>query len=254
MNADGSNRIQVLHIDGSSAEGDATAVAWSPDGKSIVFTTLSGSIQTVGLVTGDRTVITSETMAHKTYYAPVYWPCCSPDGTKILFTASFHETPPPSNAYIQLFVVNVDGGNLTKLNPNGVDDDGASWSPDGSRIVFASLRDGSSDIYIMDADGTNAVRLTNDANSKRRPVWSPDGSRIAFTAYPWAGGWAAMNTQTEIYVMEADGTNLTRLTDNSIYEGSISWSPDGSTLILNGSAVENAGVSVNSDMYFLDVP
>ena len=73
-----------------------------------------------------------------------------------------------------------------------------SWSPDGSRLAFAS----GGKIYVMDADGQNQTRLTDNDRWDGSPSWSPDGSRLAFVS----GG--------KIYVMDADGQNQTRLTDN----------------------------------------
>ena len=55
------------------------------------------------------------------------------------------------------------------------------WSPDGSRIAFASDRGGSWDIWCMSADGSNPVQLTNATEDETTPSWSPDGNRIAFS-------------------------------------------------------------------------
>ena len=56
-----------------------------------------------------------------------------------------------------------------------------SWSPDGTKLAFASDRSGSWQIYVMDADGSNVVQLTSSGNHTQ-PAWSPDGNRIVFTA------------------------------------------------------------------------
>ena len=56
-----------------------------------------------------------------------------------------------------------------------------SWSPDGSKIAFASDRSGSWQIYVMTSDGTNVVRLTTTSNNIE-PAWSPDGTKIAFVS------------------------------------------------------------------------
>jgi Tol biopolymer transport system component len=66
------------------------------------------------------------------------------------------------------------------LGPNSLEPPGrtvfdftASWSPDGSKVVFTSTRDGNSEIYVMNADGTGQTRLTNSAASDYAPSWGP---------------------------------------------------------------------------------
>jgi TolB protein len=56
------------------------------------------------------------------------------------------------------------------------------WSPDGTRIAFASRRSGNADIWMINADGTHLVQLTSDPTEDYAPTWSPDGTKIAFTS------------------------------------------------------------------------
>ena len=99
-----------------------------------------------------------------------------------------------------------DGSGLTDLSRGAEARDG-DWSPDRSRIVFASTRDGDGAVYSMMADGSHPVRLA----AGWTPVWSPDGSKIAFVS---SGG---------VSVMSADGSGLTVLAEG----GQPTWSPDG---------------------------
>jgi Tol biopolymer transport system component len=97
-----------------------------------------------------------------------------------------------------------------------------AWSPDGSKIAFASSRDGDFEIYSMGSSGENPVRLTQNPASDSRPAWSPDGSRIAFVSN--------RDGNAEIYVMNADGTNQLRLTSNVAADSDPDWSPDGARI------------------------
>lgn len=96
------------------------------------------------------------------------------------------------------------------------------WSPDGTKIVFLSFRDGNGEIYIMNPDGSRQIRLTNNPASDNWPAWSPDGTKIAFTS--------DRDGNYEIYVMNADGSGQTRLTNNPMTDYSPSWSPDGTKI------------------------
>ena len=122
----------------------------------------------------------------------------------------------------EIYVMDADGSNQTRLTNNSDVDKHPKWSPDGSRIAFESVRDGNPEIYVMDADGSNQTRLTNDSIESTDPAWSPDGSRIAFGS--------CRDRNDEIYVMDADGSNQTRLTNNSGIDRGPAWSPDDSRI------------------------
>ncbi|MFA5835281.1 MAG: cohesin domain-containing protein [Bacteroidota bacterium] len=133
----------------------------------------------------------------------------------------------------EIYTMNPDGTNQTRLTNNGTDDYSPSWSPDAKKIVFASDRDGNGEIYIMNPDATQQIRLTNNSASDGSPVISPDGTKIAFTSYRDGNG--------EIYVMNINGTNPINLTNHpNPNEGDPSWSPDGKKLAFaswrNGTA------------------
>lgn len=126
----------------------------------------------------------------------------------------------------EIYVMDGEGSNLTRLTNNPGFDGAPTWSPDGTRIAFASSRNDNADIYIMNADGSNVVRLTTHAANDGGPSWSADGSMIAFdsnrsgSSQVWrtnvdAGNW---------------GYNLTQLTDDhplGRVNNFLAWSPDG---------------------------
>jgi len=125
-----------------------------------------------------------------------------------------------------IFVMDFDGSNETRLTTHLGYDDQPKWSPDGSKIVFMSGRDGNFEIYSMNADGTSQTRLTNNPAADGFPAWSPDGTRIAFVS----GNLEAPGT-FEIFVMNANGTNRTQLTNDNLVDGLPAWSPDSSALV-----------------------
>ena len=122
---------------------------------------------------------------------------------------------------MQIFAMNADGTNVVQLSDNTAFDVQPAWSPDGTRMAFASNRAGNgiiNDVYVMNADGTNVVRLTSDPADDQQPVWSPDGTRIAFVSN--------RDGNNEIYVMNADGTSVVRLTNDLGNDVQPAWSPD----------------------------
>ena len=121
------------------------------------------------------------------------------------------------------------------------------YSQATNRILFGSDRDGTPEIYVMDADGTDLVRLTTDAWVQIAPVtevtslaWSPDGTKIAFIANRIGA--------RQIFVMNADGTSLVRLTDHLVGNGAPAWSPDGRQIAFTSRRFGNDEIFViNAD-------
>ena len=144
-------------------------------------------------------------------------PSWSPDGSKLAFVSDVDGNP-------DIWVVDIDGSNVTNLTQEKAKDHSPAWSPDGAWIAFASLRDSRYwELYVMRPDGSDVQRLTwwEDA-SDLSPAWSPDGTRLAF-ASKRDGNW-------EIYTMDRDGGNLARLTNNPADDTNPAWAPDGSRI------------------------
>ena len=106
-------------------------------------------------------------------------------------------------------------------------DNGPAWSPDGSQIAFSrGPQLGPSHIYVMHADGTDLRQLTDGTGWDRNAAWSPDGTRIAFAR--------SGNDGYEVYVMDADGSNVTVVTSVAAESAPYpAWSPDGSQIALD---------------------
>jgi Tol biopolymer transport system component len=130
---------------------------------------------------------------------------------------------------LQLFTMAPDGSALTSIYPTG--GKSPSWSPDGQRIVFQGCRNvqlPTCGIWVMNGDGSNPVQLTStrfDAVAGTGPSWSPDGTKIAFTRGNVACGDPACGG--DILVMNADGTEITNITNHPAEDQDPAWSPDG---------------------------
>jgi WD40-like Beta Propeller Repeat len=98
-------------------------------------------------------------------------------------------------------------------------DSSPDWSPDGTKIVFVSSRDGNAEIYAMNGDGSNETRLTTNLETDSDPVWSPDGTKILFRRITNEGG-------VDLWLMNPDGTDQTNLTNTpTVRESAPAWQP-----------------------------
>lgn len=207
MNADGSNPVRLTN---NSVYDDRPD--WSPDSSKVVFSSTrdnSGGEIYVMNANGSNPVRLTKNSVQA--YAPV----SSPDGSKIAFTSNTR-----SGGGGEIYVMDADGSNPRNLTKNGDDYFEAypAWSPDGTKIAFYS-NGRVYEIHVMDADGSNRVTLRSTGQVFDLS-WSPDGTKIAFVA------------RSNIYVMDADGSNLVQLTEsNDIGLFGIDWSPDGSKLV-----------------------
>jgi Tol biopolymer transport system component len=127
--------------------------------------------------------------------------------------------------------INADGTDLTRLTRSPEPEFDATWSPDGTQIAFRFERNGDPEIWLMNADGSDRRRLTRGLS----PAWSPDGSRIAYASpgeIPCPPGRGPRCTGLSI--MNADGSGQHRLphTEGGEYP---SWSPDGTRIAFNSN-------------------
>jgi Tol biopolymer transport system component len=203
----GGRDIFVMNTDGTgatnltSAPGDDFQPSWSPDGSRIAFVGIRGDPETanaqIWVMNADgsgQTEITNTSPPGQNFY-----PAFSPDGTRIAFAGARSGSPQA------LFVMGADGSNPTQITQSPVLAEFASWSPDGSALVFSNVQGGSSDIYRVAPDGTGLTNLTNSQGDDIDPSYSPDGTKIVFSS--------SRDGNPEIYVMNADGSAPERLTN-----------------------------------------
>lgn len=144
-------------------------------------------------------------------------PRFSPNGKKVIMSLL------EDNGGSDIYTMDLTTHQTTKLTSGGTSiNTGGSYSPDGSKIVFETDRDGKQQIYVMNADGSEPKRISFGDGSYSTPVWSPRGDYIAFTKLT--------DKQFAIGVMRPDGAGERILTSGFHNEGP-TWAPNGRVLI-----------------------
>lgn len=237
MAADGTDLQRLTHH-----ENEDKHVSWSPDGSQILFTSYDKTTRTSNIY-----LINADGSEPRNLTRHASWnglPVMSPDGQRIAFRTN-------RSGNWDVYVMHTDGSGVTRLTNHEAYDGAPQWSEDGTRIHFTSRRDGASasyslaasgegspqriesppdgllspvgthivyaeprdeennaDLFVRAVDGSGLVRLTETPGfHNTHPTWSPDGARIYFTS--------DRDGQREIYSVNADGSNLTRLTFNT---------------------------------------
>ena len=198
-----------------------------------------------------------------------------PEGESIIY-ASTHlgaaECPPPPSfemGYVwavydtyDIFSAALDGTGLTRLTETEGYDAEATIGPDG-RVVFTSVRDGDMEIYSMSGDGSDVRRLTNRQGPDGGPFFSPDGSKIIFRGREIPDGpvyddykrlldqglWRP--TELEIFVMDADGSNLRQVTNLGGASFAPFWHPNGERIIFSSNWHNPSGH--NFDLFLINL-
>ena len=230
VNPDGTDATQLTSDGWYNAQ-----PSWSPDGSRLVFVSNRGPGPRIWVMDADgsdQVPLTDDVMS------PV-GPVWSPDGTKIAF-AHYSE-----NNY-DIWVMDPDGTNQVNLTQDPAEDLWPSWRPGTSTLAFQSNRDGNSEIYTIGSNGSGLANLTSSPTTgEYGPDWSPDGTRLLFNvgsditvlnadgsgratitttheeSYPtWSpdGTRIAFSSRrnlnnSELYVMNANGSSQTRLTN-----------------------------------------
>jgi Tol biopolymer transport system component len=123
-----------------------------------------------------------------------------------------------------VYVTDVKSRKTARLTEHPRLDYNAVVSPDGKRVAFVSERDGNMEIYSMNVDGSDQHRLTNEFALDDHPSWSPDGQQLVFTSTRRPADKPGQSWNA-LYFMNADGSNVTRLSPPGVTELSPAWSP-----------------------------
>jgi len=196
--------------------------AWTPDGRSVTFGSITASTNSADLLTkrADGSANAALQFHEKWEVAESLW---SPDGKWLIFTdirppgpvqllamrpgidtapirlvrSNFGQYSPALsrdghwlaydsnlNGNADIYKVPVSGGEAQQLTRDPTDDFAPSWSPDGREIVFHSFRNGNRDIFVISADGSRTETVVATPSQELVGRWSPDGRSIAYFAYP----------------------------------------------------------------------
>lgn len=180
--------------------------------------------------------------------SPLASPAAKPTMEEVKFDVSgriaFHSE---KTGDFEIWVMNADGTDARPLTTTPGRDIEPAWSPDGTKIVFASARDDPENLqlYIMNADGSDQHRLFDEVRSwdNWTPAWSPDGKRIAFQVNRdvRANGF-------DIYVVNIDGTDERLLAGGPGDQYHVSWSPDGKHIAFVNRGPEDSEIWIaNAD-------
>lgn len=258
----GSEQICIMNSDGSGYRRLTTDnsvrhyyPSLSPDGQSVVYSQYREDnvyeIYELNIATGQATRLTDR-------LGVLNAPEISPDGKSIVFM----RWTVASDQY-QVWMMDRDGGNPRRVfKGDGWD---PTWSPDGSRILFASDRDGADQLYVGNVDGTHVHRISNLPSFRGRSDWSSQNLIATYSGASWArqifvldpdgshqhkvspphgnsqgpsfspdGQWIAFTAYydhfndingCEIYIMRIDGSDLRRLTHNDYCDYQPRWGP-----------------------------
>jgi TolB protein len=135
-------------------------------------------------------------------------PSFSPDSRRIVFVSNQGGTP-------QIYIMDLNGYNMSRLSYNGSYNTSPSWSPDGERVAFAGRYEGKNQIFLARVDGTETVVLTSRGNNEE-PAFSPDGKLLVFTSD--RDGYKA------VYTMRANGEEQRRISPAGVKAFGPRWS------------------------------
>jgi Tol biopolymer transport system component len=232
--SEGSSLAEAAPVQITQALVHDIGLEWSPDGTRLLLIQVTrcpegdcngGDLYVVDSDGSDLTRLNPE----GTFVAccgPASW---SPDGTQVTFGApGLDAAGAPDFTRSAVYVAEVDGSRVEAITEPGAFTETARWSPTGDWIVF-NKKSGpigvkGSDLYLVHPDGSGLSAITTAGSAglsdQVGALWSPDGTRLLFTVVP--GGPVKRG---DLWIVDLDGTDLTRLTDTPAQYFGYSWQP-----------------------------
>ncbi|MFQ5742164.1 MAG: S9 family peptidase [Acidobacteriota bacterium] len=194
-------------------------------------------------------------------------PQISPDGEKIVYVRNFIDIM-SDQARSNLWIINFDGSGNRPLTTGNESDSSPRWSPDGTRLLYASTKEGGVELWLRWMDAGQTAKLTNLTRTPNSVYWSPDGDWIAFSMFvpetaepfvkmppkPRGAKWAEPakvitklqyradgagyleNGYSHLFVLPADGGTPRQITSGPYNHGGVlSWTADGKQLIFSAN-------------------
>jgi Tol biopolymer transport system component len=264
------SQVRQLSFAGQNAE-----AYFSADGKKLIFQSTRNELkcdQIFTMNTDGSEVHMVSTGRGRTTCGYFY-----PNGKKILYSSTHladPRCPPPpdySRGYVwavysgyDIFTAKPDGSHLRQLTHTPGYDAEATFSRDGKRIVFTSLRHGDLDIYSMDAHGKHVKQLTDELGYDGGPFYSPDGRWIVYRAYHPASDreisdygellkqYLIRPTTLELWIMRADGSAKRQITHLGAASFAPSFFPDGKRIIFSANPGASGGMG-NFELYAVNI-
>ncbi len=213
-------------------------------------------------------------------------PQISPDGTRVVYVRNFNDIMADTSRS-NLWIADVDSGDKRPLTTGTANDFSPRWSPDGSRLLYVSTRDGGAELWMRWMDTGETAKLTSLTESPGSISWSPDGQAIAFSMFvpatpepfaalppappgaEWADPARVMTRLTyradgagylpsgfnHVFVLSADGGTPRQLTSGDFnHGGPLAWMPDSMSLVFSANRREDADLErSDTDVYRLSV-